>query len=62
MMKRLIKTERGKRRVGANDKIKKLEDRLDYIESFNMATHPKKAKNFVFNKTYESNKDMKGGE
>jgi hypothetical protein len=33
MMKRLIKTEKGKRRVGANDKIDALEKRIDDLEN-----------------------------
>jgi hypothetical protein len=32
MMKRLIKTEKGKRRVGANDKIENLEQRIQVLE------------------------------
>jgi hypothetical protein len=32
MMKRLIKTEKGKRRVGANDKIETLEQRIQVLE------------------------------
>jgi len=34
MMKKLIKSEKGKRRVGANEKINDLESRIVYLENF----------------------------
>lgn len=39
MMKRLIATEKGKRRVGANDKIEKLEKRIELLELSHYATN-----------------------
>jgi len=62
MMKRLIKTERGKRRVGANENIEKLERRINFLESFVANVHPQQYGNFVGDKVFDFNKEMKGGE
>ena len=52
MMKRLIASEKGKRRVGANDKIDDIETRLAELEEMHAA----------LGLTHEFNKNMKGGD
>lgn len=63
MMKKLIRDESGKRRVGANEKINKLESRINFLESFIANEFSDSYNNFVGDQVYNFGKEnTKGGE
>lgn len=56
MMKKLIATEKGKRRVGSSEKIDRLQDRINFLESFVASVHRDQYSNFVGDKVFNFNK------